>query len=188
MKVISLYTNEKKLIQKAAKNDRKAQKQIFDKHAPRMLSVCRQYISPVETAEEIMLNGFFKAFKNIKKYNHNGSFEGWLRRIMVNSCLDHLRKKNPFKFAASIDEVKDETDDDGMDDCNLEMHVLQSVIDALPIGYKSVFLMHVVDGYKHHEIAEILDISVNTSKTQLRKAKLQLQQEIISLKRQQYEA
>jgi RNA polymerase sigma-70 factor (ECF subfamily) len=190
VKVIQLFTNEKKLIDKATAGDRKAQKHLYDKHAPKMLSICRQYLSPLEAAEDAMIHGFFKAFTKLEGFNHEGSFEGWLRRIMVRGCIDILRKKDPFKF-------KDEINDDSMesqeelDDCDedqLPMDILQECIDNLPDGYKSIFIMYAIDGYKHREIAQLLSISENTSKSQFRKARLELQEQITQIKKKRYEA
>ncbi len=188
--MIQLYTNEKRLIEKAMQGDRKSQQRIYDKHAPRMISVCRQYIKAQEIAEECMLNGFFKAFTKMNLFTHDGSFEGWLRKIMVRECLDHLRKKDPFKFSESLDNqqiaVTDADDDDHTD--FLDVETLQSLIDGLPQGYKNVFLMVVVDGFKHSEVATALGISENTSKTQYRKARLLLQEHINVLTQKSHEA
>lgn len=183
--MIQLYTNEKKLIQKAAKGDRKSQKHLFEKHVPKMLSVCRQYISPVETAEEIMLNGFFKIFTKLDSFSHEGSFEGWVRRIMIRECIDHLRKKDPFKFKDEINEEKVGCDES---DTDLPLDFIQECIDNLPDGYKSVFVMYAIDGFKHKEIAQTLNISENTSKTQFRKARLMLQGLVQQIRKQHYEA
>ncbi len=187
MKVIQLYTNEKKLIEKAAQGDRKAQRRLYDKHAGKMLSVCRQYISPIETAEEIMLNGFFKVFTKLDTFNHEGSFEGWVRRIMIRECLNKLRTKDPFKWSREIEEerVEDEQEEESDD---LPLDLIQQCIDQLPDGYKSVFVMYAIDGLKHHEIAAMLDISENTSKTQYRKARLMLQDNLKEIQRKRYEA
>jgi RNA polymerase sigma-70 factor (ECF subfamily) len=186
--VIQLYTNEKKLIQKAAKGDRKAQKHLFEKHAPKMLSVCRQYISPVETAEEILLNGFFKVFTKLDSFSHKGSFEGWVRRIMIRECIDHLRKKDPFKFKDEIDEEKAGNDEKEEEETDLALDLIQKCIDNLPDGYKSVFVMFTLDHMKHREIAGFLNISENTSKTQYRKARLMLQEQVQQIRKQQHEA
>ncbi|SCY24404.1 RNA polymerase sigma-70 factor, ECF subfamily [Nonlabens sp. Hel1_33_55] len=185
--MIQLYTNEKKLIEKAAQGDRKAQRRLYDKHAGKMLSVCRQYISPIESAEEIMLNGFFKVFTKLETFNHEGSFEGWVRRIMIRECLNTLRKKDPFKWSSEIDEERfeDEQEEEGDD---LPLDQIQQCIDRLPDGYKSVFVMFAIDGLKHKEIALMLDISENTSKSQFRKARLMLQEEINEIKKKRYEA
>lgn len=191
VKVIQLYTDEKKLIQKAVKRDRKAQKHLFEKHAPKMLSVCRKYITSLEIAEEVLLNGFFKVFTKLDQYSYEGSFEGWVRKIIIRECIDHLRKKDPFKFSESIIEEKTHIVDD-QDDCkeptDLSIDVLQECIDSLPQGYKSVFVMHSLDHIKHKEIAKILNISENTSKTQYRKARLLLQEKIKQIRKQRYEA
>lgn len=189
MKVIQLYTNEKRLIEKAAQGDRKAQQRLYEKHAPRMLSVCRQYIKTLEVAEECMLNGFFKVFTKLDSFEHLGSFEGWVRKIMVRECIDHVRKKDPFKFADTIEDHQlKELDDASDDDDDLELSTIQSLIDELPAGYKNVFLMYVVDGFKHSEIATTLNISENTSKTQFRKARLLLQERVNNIKKKSHEA
>jgi RNA polymerase sigma-70 factor (ECF subfamily) len=186
VKVIQLYTNEKKLIEKAAAGDRKAQRRLYDEHAGKMLSVCRQYISPIETAEEMMLNGFFKVFTKLESFQHEGSFEGWVRRIMIRECLNSLRKNDPFKWSAAVDEnLSDEIDEESED---LPLDKIQECIDRLPDGYRSVFVMYAIDGLKHREIAMMLEISENTSKTQFRKARLMLQEQIIELKKKRYEA
>ncbi|WP_041495080.1 RNA polymerase sigma factor [Nonlabens marinus] len=187
MKVIQLYTNEKKLIEKAAQGDRKSQRRLYDKHAGKMLSVCRQYVSPLESAEEIMLNGFFKVFTKLESFQHEGSFEGWVRRIMIRECLNSLRKKDPFKWSAAIDEEKLE-EEPVDDDDDVPLDTIQECIDQLPDGYKSVFVMYAIDGLKHREIAMMLDISENTSKSQFRKARLMLQEQLIDLKKKRYEA
>lgn len=189
MRVIPLYTNDNKLIQKAAKGDRRAQKQLFEKYAPKMLSVCRQYVSPLETAEELMLNGFFKVFKSLKKIEHKGSFEGWVRRIMVRECIDHLRKNNPFKFTQDLNEQLMVDEEEFWQDTDaISISTLQQIIDSLPDGCRTVFVMYALDGCKHKEIAEQLGISVNTSKTQYRKARVMLQELINNIKKEPYEA
>jgi len=93
MKVIQLHNNNKKLIAKAAKNNREAQHILYELHAPKMLSVCRYYVKDVHQAEEVMLNGFFKVFKHLKSFKNEGSFEGWIRRIMVREAISYLRSK-----------------------------------------------------------------------------------------------
>nr|WP_317126808.1 RNA polymerase sigma factor [Nonlabens ponticola] len=185
--MIQLYTNEKKLIERAAKGDRKSQRRLYDKHAGKMLSVCRQYISPIESAEEIMLNGFLKVFTKLDTFNHEGSFEGWVRRIMIRECLNCLRKKQTYKWSSEIDDdqFEDVVEDDSED---VPLDQIQQCIDTLPDGYKSVFVMFALDGLKHREIAIMLSISENTSKSQYRKARLMLQEQLTLLKKKHYEA
>ena len=135
-----------------------------------------------------MLNGFFKVFTRLDSFSHQGSFEGWVRRIMVRECIDHLRKKDPFKYSEAIEEDKSLVIEDEEEDSMIGMDELQELIDQLPAGYKTVFIMYAIDGFKHVEIAQVLNISENTSKTQFRKARLILQEELKTKKKQRYEA
>lgn len=176
MKVISIIHNEKQLIRKAIREDREAQRKLYEKHAGRMLSVCRQYIADVQQAEEAMCNGFLKVFKHLETYKHEGSFEGWVRRIMVRESISYLRQQNKIKF--SDYEVEKTGAVYNNVDSTLEVEHIQQLIDSLPEGYRAVFVMFAVEGYKHTEIAEILNISENTSKSQLFKARKMLQQKI----------
>ncbi|MEO0506014.1 MAG: RNA polymerase sigma factor [Bacteroidota bacterium] len=173
MKVIRLQHNDKYWIKKALKNDALAQKALYEKYSPKMLGVCRQYIKDVHFAEDVMVEGFVKVFKKLDGFRFQGSFEGWVRRIMVNECISYLRKK---QFV-----VYDETVLERSPVKTLEAHepwevdFIQQHIDALPEGYKMVFLLHAIEGYRHEEIAKMLKISEGTSKSQLFKARRQLQ-------------
>ncbi|GAA3780678.1 RNA polymerase sigma factor [Corallibacter vietnamensis] len=176
LKVIQLYKNETVLIKKAIKNNREAQHVLFTMHAPKMLSVCRYYIKDVHHAEEVMLNGFFKVFSSLKTFKNQGSFEGWIRRIMVRESISYLRQKKSIEF--SSDSIEDYNEYDNNIKTNIEVADIQQLIDMLPEGYKMVFVMYAVEGYKHHEIAEMLQISEGTSKSQLFKARKLLQEQI----------
>lgn len=184
MKVIQLHNNEKQLIAKAAKQHREAQHLLFEKHAPKMLSVCRYYVKDVFQAEEVMLNGFFKVFKHITSFKNQGSFEGWIRRIMVRESISYLRTKKHVEF--SVEEVDPRQNLTDTINSNIEVAEIQQLIDSLPEGYKMVFNMYAIEGYKHHEIAELLDISEGTSKSQLFKARQLLQQKIKKLNKTNY--
>ncbi|MEX1383442.1 RNA polymerase sigma factor [Lutibacter sp.] len=179
MKIIQLFKNEEKLIKKAIQNNRAAQQRLYYLHAPKMLSVCRYYIKDVQFAEEAMLNGFLKVFSNLNKFENNGSFEGWIRRIMIRESISFLRKKQHIEFATDVTEFKETT----VNAVYSEMDVaeIQQLIDALPDGYKIVFMMYTIEGYKHQEIATLLNISEGTSKSQLFKARKILQKKIIKL-------
>lgn len=184
MKVIQLHKNETKLIQRAAKNNREAQHILYELHAPKMLSVCRYYIKDVQKAEEVMLNGFFKVFKYLKTFKNEGSFEGWIRRIMVREAISFLRQQKHIEFALEDDYL--EQDYSNNINTNIEVAEIQQLIDSLPEGYKMVFIMYAVEGYKHHEIAELLNISEGTSKSQLFKARQMLQKKIKELNNSSY--
>lgn len=98
MKVIPIHQEEKEIIDLAIGNNRQAQKQIYDRFSPKMLGVCRNYISDIHHAEDIMLTGFMKVFTNLNKFEHKGSFEGWIRRIMIYECIDFIRAKKIKSF------------------------------------------------------------------------------------------
>ena len=184
MKVIPLFKNEKQLIARAAKNHRDAQQQLYEKHSGKMLSVCRYYIKDVYQSEEVMLNGFFKVFKYLKTYKHEGSFEGWIRRIMVREAISYLRQKKTIEFAVE-DDYLDQGSANNIN-TNIEVAEIQQLIDSLPEGYRMVFVMYAIEGYKHNEIAELLKISEGTSKSQLFKARQMLQKKLIELNSNSY--
>ncbi|GMN05854.1 RNA polymerase sigma factor [Croceitalea sp. MTPC5] len=173
MKIISIYQNEKQLLKKAIAGNRHAQRAIYDRFAPKMLSVCRQYINDLQFAEDVMVNGFVKVFKNLDTFEHRGSFEGWVRRIMIRESISYLRKK---QFVVFDDEVFEKNESVGSEiESTLDIEHVQELIDSLPEGYKMVFVLYAIEGYKHHEIAEMLNISEGTSKSQLYKARRMLQ-------------
>lgn len=176
MKVIQLFKNENQLIKRASKNNREAQQKLYERHAPKMLSVCRQYVKDLHYAEEVMLNGFLKVFTHLSDFRNDGSFEGWMRRIMIREAISFLRKQKNIDFMGDLSEEVVELSDPGTSDFNLA-HI-QEMIDSLPEGYKMVFVMYAVDGYKHSEIAKMLKISEGTSKSQLFKARKMLQEKI----------
>ncbi len=184
MKVIHLHNNNKALLKKAAKNNREAQHELYEAHAPKMLSICRYYIKDIQHAESVMLNGFFKAFTNLKNFKHQGSFEGWLRKIMVRESISFLRQQKKIEF--SIEDVTIPQDYSNNINTEIEVAQIQQLIDELPEGYKMVFVMYAIEGYKHSEISEMLSISEGTSKSQLFKARQLLQKKIKELNNTSY--
>jgi len=172
LKIIKL-NNEKSLIKKAIANQRDAQQQLFAKYSPKMLGVCRQYVKDMHHAEDLLLQGFLKVFTNLDKFKFEGSFEGWIRRIMVNTCITYLRKKNVIDVTDE-DYVFNDAATESLENTSVED--IQKLIDQLPEGYKMVFNLYAIEGYKHSEIAEQLGISESTSKSQLFKARKLLQQ------------
>ena len=153
---------------------------LYEKFSPKMLGVCRQYIKDLHFAEDVMVNGFVKMFNHLGSYQYKGSFEGWVRSIMVRESISFLRKKQFVVYDDDAVEVREEVlgpISDGL----LDMEYVQYLIDGLPEGYKAVFLLYAIEGYGHKEIAEMLAISEGTSKSQLFKARKMLQ-ENLSLK------
>ena len=124
-----------------------------------------------------MLSGFLKIFTHLKDFKNEGSFEGWMRRIMVNESISQLRKDKKLNFVSET-EIENTTNHATYIETALETEEIQKLIDELPDGYKTVFVLYVVEGYKHSEIAELLQISENTSKTQLFKARKMLQNKL----------
>lgn len=181
MKIIRLHQEETEIIKLAVENNRQAQQQIYSRFSPKMLSVCRQYIKDIQLAEDVMITAFMKVFTNLSKFENKGSFEGWIRRIMVNECISYLRVQKKVKFAEDeffIEESFNEIDS------QFTVDQIQFLIDALPDGYKMVFNLYAIEGYKHNEIAKMLGINEGTSKSQLSHARKMLQTQISILKKQ----
>jgi RNA polymerase sigma-70 factor (ECF subfamily) len=181
MKIIQLHQEETKIIKLAVENNRQAQQQIYSRFSSKMLSVCRQYIKDIQLAEDVMITAFMKVFTNLNKFEHKGSFEGWIRRIMVNECISYLRVQKKVKFVE--DEIYVEESFNTIDS-QFSTDQIQFLIDALPDGYKMVFNLYAIEGYKHNEIAKMLGINEGTSKSQLSHARKMLQTQITILKKQ----
>ena len=176
MKVIQLHQTEKNLISQAIAGNRSAQQQLYNQFAPKMLGVCRQYLKDVQLAEDIMITAFMKVFVNLKNYQHNGSFEGWIRRIMVNESISHLRVQKQTKF---LEDENFAEESFNATDQQFAIDDIQNMIDNLPDGYKMVFNLYAIEGYKHQEIGKMLGISEGTSKSQLSHARRLLQEQIL---------
>lgn len=166
--------SESELINQVQNNNRAAQKQLFDQFSPTMLSTCRQYIKDLHNAEDVMLCAFMKVFQNMNQYRNDGSFEGWIRKIMIRESLSFLRSKKEFDFIEDANQSILSVVSDQYETSN----DYQKLIDDLPKGCRYIFVLSVIEGYKHQEIAEMLNISVGTSKSQLAYAKKLLKQQI----------
>ena len=173
MKIITLHSNEKQLIKKSIKGDQQAQKLLYAKFSPKMLGVCRQYVKDLHFAEDVMINGFVKVFNHLSSFQHKGSFEGWIRTIMVRESISYLRKRQFVVYDDDAVEMNGEIAP--TNDSPLDVEYVQHLIDELPEGYKAVFLLNAIEGYGHKEIAAMLEISEGTSKSQLFKARKMLQ-------------
>jgi len=181
MKIIHLHQEETEIIKLAVENNRQAQQQIYSRFSPKMLSVCRQYIKDIQLAEDVMITAFMKVFTNLNKFENKGSFEGWIRRIMVNECISYLRVQKKVKFTE--DEIYVEESFNAIDS-KFSTDQIQFLIDALPDGYRMIFNLYAIEGYKHNEIATMLGINEGTSKSQLSHARKMLQKQINILKKQ----
>lgn len=158
------------LIRGCIDGNRQMQQAFYKKFSPKMYGVCLRYSGNAEDANDLLQEGFIKVFKNLAKFRGDGSFEGWVRRIFVNTSIEHFRKKIKLY---NVTEVQENTIED------IELNILDSMaekdiialVHELSPGYKAVFNMHVVEGYSHKEIADILGITEGTSKSQLARAK-----------------
>jgi len=179
-------TELKTLIPQCKKGDQSAQRVIFKALYGKMLVVCLRYYNDADYAQDVLQEAFIKVFKNIKKYSGEGSFEGWVRRIVVNTAIDDIRKRKYEEVSIDAydhdwleDEGKEEIEWNALIFKNRE-RILQAIQDLTP-AYRSVFNLYVVEGYSHKEIAEMLSISVGTSKSNLSKAKQNLKKALIKL-------
>lgn len=172
----------KAIVQGCVREERKCQKMIFEMYYGKMMSACLRYISDKDEAQDVLQDGFIKVFSNISKFDFNGSFEGWVRRIIVNTAIDYIRKKKKDIFQVTdhefimvnYSEEADKTDDENMY-ANLKKNEILEAIQQLSPAYKTVFNMYVIDGYTHQQIAELLNINIGTSKSNLAKARMNLQ-------------
>lgn len=171
-------TEEEYLIEACKKGDRKAQKQVFDRLSPKMFAVCLRYMGDKETAEDVLQEGFITLFTKLDSFSGKGSFEGWARKIFVNSALMHLRKNDALSGSEDIEEARSISATTVSPVENLGYKELLKLIAALPDSLRTVFNMYVIEGYSHKEIAEALGFEEVTSRSKLQRARARLQEMI----------
>jgi RNA polymerase sigma-70 factor (ECF subfamily) len=169
LKIIALYPIENELIAAVIKKDRLAQKTLYDKYAPKMLAICNRYIKNIAEAEDVMITSFMKVFTQINQFGQKGSLEGWIKKIMVNDSISYLRSKKQLVYFEDI--KTEENYEKPSIEWQCEMEILEKIIESLPIGYQTIFNLHIIEGLKHQEIAKMLNIEEGTSKSQLFMAK-----------------
>ena len=173
-----MILNEEQIIEGCIRKNRRARKELYEQYHRPMLGVCLRYSSSKDEAEDIMLMGFMNIFKKIESFSNKGSFIGWMKRIMVNTAIDNYRKnKKHYKHSDIADFEEEPTLSVEFPD-NLAVKDILAMVQSLPQGYKIVFNLFAIEGYSHLEIAEMLNVSVNTSKTQLFHARKFLQREL----------
>jgi RNA polymerase sigma-70 factor (ECF subfamily) len=165
---------EQELILGCLKRERASQQKLFDLYSGKMYGVCYRYVRNSMEAEDILVTAFTKIFEKIDQFKAEGSFEGWIRRIMVNEALTHLRKARAMYLELNLEQANATLDYNSISD-QLEAEDLLNMVQQLPAGYRIVFNMYAIDGYSHKEIADHLGISENTSKSQLSRARVYLQ-------------
>lgn len=166
------------LIDGCRRQDRHAQRFLFEHYSGRMLALCCRYVKDRMDAEDVMVVAFTKVFDRIKQFKGDGSFEGWIRRVMVNESLTYLRKNKSMYLETDIEAAEREPDYNKLDG-HLEAEDLRKLIADLPTGYRIVFNLYAIDGFSHQEIASQLGVSENTSKSQLSRARALLQKRLI---------
>lgn len=184
---VSKTDNITSLIEGCKANDRKAQAQLYQLTASKMLGVCMRYTTSREEAEDILQTGYVRVFTRMNSYrNDGGSFEGWIRRIMVNTAIESFRRNQRMIQADDIQGLSDHHAP-GIDVDELAYEDLMNIIQELPSGYRLVFNMFAIEGYSHKEIADSLGITESTSKTQLLRAREWLKKRITYLEGGDYE-
>lgn len=181
MKTNSCYKSEKELIDACLKQDRRAQRELYERFAPRMIPVCRRYVSDRDRVNDLIQDGFITVFSKIGTYSGDGSFEGWIRKVFVNTALMHIRKNDILKDAQDVDMLYSLAPSVDNVFEKLEGKEIFNLISQMPIGFKTIFNLNVIDGYSHQEISQMLNISEGSSRSQLSRARTWLQNRIINM-------
>jgi RNA polymerase sigma factor (sigma-70 family) len=169
--------SEPELIEGLQKGEAKAQKFVYEKYAGLLLGICLRYLKNQMDAEDVMLSGFVRVFQNVGQFENKGSFEGWMKRVVINEALGFLRKKEPLHLGIEKDHIQLPTEASAESD--LAAEDLLNLLHELPAGYRTVFNLYAIEGYSHKEIAGMLDITEGTSKSQLSKARALLQKWLV---------
>jgi RNA polymerase sigma-70 factor (ECF subfamily) len=183
---------EEAMLQGCIQNDAAAQQELYHRYSPKMLSVCYRYAKNREDAEDMLQEGFIKVFMQIRQFQNRGALEGWVRKIMVHTCINSLKKNK--KFTESVDIIY-------ANSMHVREDAIPSILQAkqvvecirlLPLGYKTVLNLYAIEGYSHKEIGDMLDIEESTSRSQYTRAKAMLEdimirKKILQKQRQQTE-
>jgi RNA polymerase sigma-70 factor (ECF subfamily) len=170
--------NETELLEACVKQDRRAQRALYELYSPRMLSLCVRYVTDKEKAKDIMHDAFITVFEKIGSFNASGSFEGWLRRIFVNTALMYMRKGDVLKYSEELTYIERDVTIDGGAMDKISSKELMKLISSMPVGFRTVFNMYAIEGYSHQEIAKELSISEGSSRSQLSRGRVWLQERI----------
>ncbi len=172
----------KELVEACKKQDTNAQRELYETYAPRMMGLCMMYCKDRDAAQDMLHDGFIKVFTQIKKYSGRGSFEGWMRRVFVNTILEHFRKeKRRFQIITEIEETQEVVMDENLErlfDDSITEETLLKMIQELPDGYRTVFSLYVFEDFSHREIGKKLGIKEAASRSQYSRAKSSLKNKI----------
>ena len=170
---------EQTIINGCLAGNRSSQEKLFNRYSPKMLAICLRYAKNIDEANEILLDGFFRVFKNLQQFNHSGSFEGWIRKIIVNAAIQRYKSRSNLHLVIPIDLVENEIPDEMNIYSTITTKEMIQLIQKLPTSYRMVFNLYVFDGYKHKEIAALLEIAEGTSKSNLFDARAILRKAIL---------
>jgi RNA polymerase sigma-70 factor (ECF subfamily) len=174
--------SDRQIIEGCARRERKAQQVLYDKYSRFLFGVCLRYAGNKEEAEDILQESFLKIFFNIKDFSGTGSFIGWLRKVVVNTAITHYHKNLKHRYHLDIEDyVSLEVGAASFEEDYFTSEELFKVLNNLPSGYRMVFNLYAIEGYKHKEIADILGIDTNTSKSQYSRAKAVIRDKLAEL-------
>lgn len=172
------FSEEPKLVQGCLRGDRSAQRHLYETYSGKFLAICIRYIKDREHAEDVMIEGFMKIFEKLPQFENKGSFEGWMKRIMVTQALMKLRSNKHLMMEVNM--ISDQEYSSHHYETNhLEAEELLEMVKSLPVGYRTVFNLFAIEGYSHQEIGDLLGITESTSKSQLNRARNVLKERII---------
>ncbi|PIP54792.1 MAG: hypothetical protein COX07_03400 [Bacteroidetes bacterium CG23_combo_of_CG06-09_8_20_14_all_32_9] len=176
--------SEQQLIEGCLKNNRRTQKQLYDMYASKFLGMCMRYAKDRQEAEDIIQEGFLKIFARISQYSGLGSFEGWMKRIIINTAITNYKKNLKHYYKQSIDDVNEAEFETFFAEQEYSLEELLKVVQELPPGYRMVFNLYAIEGFQHKEIARMMEIGVTTSKSQYSRAKKLLRTKLEELKKE----
>jgi RNA polymerase sigma factor (sigma-70 family) len=176
--------SDKQIIEGCIRHDRRSQQELYDRYSRFLLGVCLRYSTDKAEAEDILQDSFLKIYFNIRDYSGTGSFTGWLRKVAVNTAITHYHKNLKYRYHVDIEEyVTIETGITSFEEDFFTSDELYKVLNELPTGYRMVFNLYAVEGYKHKEIADMLSIDTNTSKSQYSRAKAVIRDKLEKLRK-----
>lgn len=173
-----MLMDDKQLLKDCIAGKTRAQKQLYDRFAPKMYGVCLRYSNDNGTAEDYLQEAFIRVFTQLKSFRSEGSLEGWIRRVVVNTCLSFIRKNDVMRHSIEIEQFTQLHSDDANIPDKIHADELLGCIRSLPAGFRTVFNLYAIEGYTHKEIGTLLGIKEGTSKSQYARARLWLQQRI----------
>ncbi|GAA4449251.1 sigma-70 family RNA polymerase sigma factor [Nibrella saemangeumensis] len=170
--------DERALVEGCRKQNRAMQRQLYERFAGKLFVVCKRYTKDADDAEDVLQDAFVKIFRHIDSFRFESPLEVWLKRIVINTALKHIRKQKPWEHTTDVEEVASTLSQADTSLPTLNYQYLLQLIQELPPGCRTVFNLYAIEGYSHPEIAEMLDISEGTSKSQFSRARFLLQQKL----------